>query len=162
MSSATLPDDPHLKARFGELKPALTAQAAVIEADRCLNCFDAPCTAACPTHIDVPGFIKRIASGNLRGSALRILDANILGASCARVCPVDVLCEGACVLLRQNHKPIQIALLQRHAMDAFWASGETHRRRRRQRRSCAWHVLGAARPRWRAQRSCCARARGPR
>ena len=125
MSTATLLDDPQLKARFGELKPALTAQAAVIEADRCLNCFDAPCTAACPTHIDVPGFIKRIASGNLRGSALRILDANILGASCARVCPVDVLCEGACVLQRQNHKPIQIALLQRHAMDAFWASGET-------------------------------------
>ena len=125
MSTATLLDDPQLKARFGELKPALTSQAAVIEADRCLNCFDAPCTAACPTHIDVPGFIKRIASGNLRGSALRILDANILGASCARVCPVDVLCEGACVMQRQNHKPIQIALLQRHAMDAFWASGET-------------------------------------
>ena len=125
MSTATLPDDPQLKARFGELKPALTPQAAVIEADRCLNCFDAPCTAACPTHIDVPGFIKRIASGNLRGSALRILDANILGASCARVCPVDVLCEGACVMQRQNRKPIQIALLQRHAMDAFWASGET-------------------------------------
>jgi dihydropyrimidine dehydrogenase (NAD+) subunit PreT len=125
MSTATLPDDPQLKARFGELKPALTAQAAVIEADRCLNCFDAPCTGACPTHIDVPGFIKRIASGNLRGSALRILDANILGASCARVCPVDVLCEGACVMVRQNHKPIQIALLQRRAMDAFWASGET-------------------------------------
>ena len=125
MSTATLLDDPQLKARFGELKPALTAQAAVIEADRCLNCFDAPCTAACPTHIDVPGFIKRIASGNLRGSALRILDANILGASCARVCPVDVLCEGACVLQRQNRKPIQIALLQRHAMDTFWASGET-------------------------------------
>ncbi len=125
MSSATLPDDPQIRARFGELKPALTMQAAVIEADRCLNCFDAPCTAACPTHIDVPGFIKRIASGNLRGSALRILDANILGASCARVCPVDVLCEGACVLHRQNRKPIQIALLQRHAMDAFWASGET-------------------------------------
>ena len=125
MSTATLLDDPQLKARFGELKPALTAQAAVIEADRCLNCFDAPCTAACPTHIDVPGFIKRIASGNLRGSALRILDANILGASCARVCPVDVLCEGACVMQRQNRKPIQIALLQRHAMDAFWSTGET-------------------------------------
>jgi dihydropyrimidine dehydrogenase (NAD+) subunit PreT len=125
MSTATLPDDPQLKARFGELKPALTAQAAVIESDRCLNCFDAPCTAACPTHIDVPGFIKRIASGNLRGSAVRILDANILGASCARVCPVDVLCEGACVMVRQNHKPIQIAMLQRHAMDAFWVSGET-------------------------------------
>jgi dihydropyrimidine dehydrogenase (NAD+) subunit PreT len=125
MSTPAITDDPQIRARFNELKPALTAQAAVIEADRCLNCFDAPCTAACPTHIDVPGFIKRIATGNLRGSALRILDANILGASCARVCPVDVLCEGACVMHRQNRKPIQIALLQRHAMDAFWASGET-------------------------------------
>lgn len=124
MSTATLPDDPRIRERFSELKPALAPQAAVIEADRCLNCFDAPCTAACPTHIDVPGFIKRISSGNLRGSALRILDANILGSSCARVCPVDVLCEGACVLHRQNRKPIQIALLQRHAMDAFHASGE--------------------------------------
>ncbi len=125
MSTVANTDDPQIRERFGELKPALTAQAAVIEADRCLNCFDAPCTAACPTHIDVPGFIKRIATGNLRGSALKILDANILGASCARVCPVDVLCEGACVMVRQNRKPIQIAMLQRHAMDAFWASGET-------------------------------------
>jgi dihydropyrimidine dehydrogenase (NAD+) subunit PreT len=125
MSTSALPHDENLRARFGELKPALTAQAATIEADRCLNCFDAPCTAACPTHIDVPGFIKRIASGNLRGSAIRILDANILGASCARVCPVEVLCEGACVMVRQNRKPIQIGQLQRHAMDAFWASGET-------------------------------------
>jgi glutamate synthase (NADPH/NADH) small chain len=124
MNTNAIPDDPQIRERFSELKPALTAQAAVIEADRCLNCFDAPCTAACPTHIDVPGFIKRIASGNLRGSAVKILDANILGASCARVCPVDVLCEGACVMVRQNRKPIQIALLQRHAMDAFWASGE--------------------------------------
>ncbi len=124
MSTAAIPDDPRIRERFSELKAALGAQAAVIEADRCLNCFDAPCTAACPTHIDVPGFIKRIASGNLRGSATRILDANILGASCARVCPVDVLCEGACVMVRQNEKPIQIGRLQRHAMDAFWASGE--------------------------------------
>jgi len=115
---------PQLREQFGELKPALAPQAATIEADRCLNCFDAPCTAACPTHIDVPGFIKRIASGNLRGSAMRILDANILGASCARVCPVEVLCEGDCVMHRQNRKPIQIGLLQRHAMDAFYASGE--------------------------------------
>lgn len=124
MNTATLPDNPHLRERFSELNPPLTGQAAVIEAHRCLNCFDAPCMGACPTHIDVPGFIKRIASGNLRGSATRILDANILGSSCARVCPVDVLCEGACVLHRQNQKPIQIALLQRHAMDAFHASGE--------------------------------------
>ncbi|HZL51396.1 MAG TPA: FAD-dependent oxidoreductase [Terracidiphilus sp.] len=123
MSTAILPDDPQLRERFSELKPPLAPQAAVIEADRCLNCFDAPCTSACPTHIDVPGFIKRIASGNMRGSAVRILDANILGSSCARVCPVDVLCEGACVLHRQNRKPIQIALLQRHAMDTFHASG---------------------------------------
>ncbi len=124
MSIATLPDDPQLRTRFSELKPPLKAQAALLEANRCLYCFDAPCTAACPTHIDVPGFIKRIASGNLRGSALRILDANILGGSCSRACPVEVLCEGACVMHRYNRDPIQIALLQRHAMDAFHASGE--------------------------------------
>jgi dihydropyrimidine dehydrogenase (NAD+) subunit PreT len=124
MNTAITPDDLAMRERFSELKPPLTAQAATIEANRCLNCFDAPCTAACPTHIDVPGFIKRIASGNLRGSALRILDANILGASCARVCPVDVLCEGACVMHRYHRNPIQIALLQRHAMDAFYATGE--------------------------------------
>ncbi len=124
MSTVTLPDDPLLRERFTELKAPLAPQAAVIEANRCLNCFDAPCTAACPTHIDVPGFIKRIASGNLRGSALRILDANILGASCARACPVEVLCEGACVMHRYNRAPIQIALLQRHTMDVFHESGE--------------------------------------
>jgi glutamate synthase (NADPH/NADH) small chain len=123
MSAATLPIDPALLERFSELKPSLTPQAAVIEANRCLNCFDAPCTAACPTHIDVPGFIKRIASGNLRGSATRILDANILGGSCSRACPVEVLCEGACVMHRYNRDPIQIALLQRHAMDAFHSAG---------------------------------------
>ncbi|HUN85667.1 MAG TPA: FAD-dependent oxidoreductase [Terracidiphilus sp.] len=124
MSTATLPDDPQLRERFSELKPPLVPQAAVTEANRCLYCFDAPCTAACPTHIDVPGFIKRIASGNLRGSALRILDANILGGSCARACPVDVLCEGACVMHRNGRQPIQIAQLQRHAMEAFRESGE--------------------------------------
>ena len=143
MSTAAIPDDEQLRARFGELKPALTAQAAVIEADRCLNCFDAPCTAACPTHIDVPGFIKRIATGNLRGSALKILDANILGASCARVCPVDVLCEGSCVMVRQNRKPIQIALLQRHAMDAFWTSGETPQAKAAGRKKLRVACIGA-------------------
>ncbi len=124
MSTATLPDDLLLREHFTELKPPLAPQAAVIEANRCLNCFDAPCTGACPTHIDVPGFIKRIASGNLRGSALRILDANILGASCARACPVEVLCEGACVMHRYNRDPIQIGQLQRFAMDSFRATGE--------------------------------------
>jgi glutamate synthase (NADPH/NADH) small chain len=124
MSTSTLPDDPQLRSRFPELHPPLTPQAAVLEANRCLYCFDAPCTAACPTHIDVPGFIKRIASGNVRGSALHILEANILGGSCSRACPVQVLCEGACVMHRYHREPIQIALLQRHAMDAFHASGE--------------------------------------
>ena len=124
MSTATLPDDLVLRERFSDIRPPLEPQAAVVEANRCLNCFDAPCTAACPTHIDVPGFIKRIGSGNLRGSALRILDANILGGSCSRACPVEVLCEGACVMHRYNHAPIQIARLQRHAMDSFHAAGE--------------------------------------
>jgi glutamate synthase (NADPH/NADH) small chain len=103
--------------RFPDLHPALDNQSAVAEANRCLFCFDAPCTAACPTHIDVPRFIKKISTGNLRGSAMTILDANILGLSCSRVCPVDVLCEGSCVMHRYNKKPIEIALLQRHAME---------------------------------------------
>ncbi len=82
-----------------------------------------PCAGACPTHIDVPRFIKKIATGNLGGSARTILDANILGASCARACPVEVLCEGACVMHRYNKQPIEIARLQRHAMDALYESG---------------------------------------
>jgi len=114
---------PEVVERFGDLHPPLDRQAAVPEANRCLYCFDAPCTGACPTHIDVPGFIKKIASGNLSGSARTILDANILGASCSRACPVEVLCEGACVMHRYNKQPIQIARLQRFAMDALYESG---------------------------------------
>jgi glutamate synthase (NADPH/NADH) small chain len=111
--------------RFPDLHPALDSQSALAEANRCLFCFDAPCTAACPTHIDVPRFIKKIATGNLRGSALTILDANILGLSCSRVCPVDVLCEGSCVMHRYNKKPIEIGRLQRHAMDWFYSAPRT-------------------------------------
>jgi dihydropyrimidine dehydrogenase (NAD+) subunit PreT len=114
---------PEIVERFGDLHPPFSKQAAVPEANRCLYCFDAPCTMARPTHIDVPRFIKKIASGNVVGSARTILDANILGASCARACPVEVLCEGACVMHRYNKQPIQIALLQRFAMDSFHASG---------------------------------------
>src|SRR5271156_5846487 len=106
--------------RFAEIHPPLDPLAALVEANRCLYCFDAPCTAACPTHIDVPRFIKKIATGNLRGSATTILDANILGASCSRVCPVDVLCEGACVMNHDHRQPIEIGRLQRHAMDWFY------------------------------------------
>jgi len=114
---------PDTSVLFPDLHPPLTAQAAIPEANRCLFCFDAPCMQACPTHIDVPRFIKKIASGNLAGSARTILDANILGASCSRACPVEVLCEGACVLHRFNKQPIQIGRLQRFAMDALHASG---------------------------------------
>ena len=106
--------------QFPDLHPALNSQSALAEANRCLFCFDAPCTAACPTHIDVPRFIKKISTGNLCGSALTILEANILGLSCARVCPVNVLCEGSCVLHRYNQKPIEIGRLQRYAMDRFY------------------------------------------
>jgi len=114
---------PEVVERFSDLHPPFDRQAAVPEANRCLFCFDAPCTIACPTHIDVPRFIKKITSGNLAGSARTILDANILGASCARACPVEVLCEGACVMHRYNKQPIQIARLQRFAMDSFHESG---------------------------------------
>lgn len=108
-----------LEHNFAEIAPPLTPDAALLEANQCLYCYDAPCTRACPTHIDVPAFIKKIASGNLRGSARVILDANPMGHSCARACPVDVLCEGACVLNARDEEPIKIALLQRHATD--WA-----------------------------------------
>jgi dihydropyrimidine dehydrogenase (NAD+) subunit PreT len=108
---------------FAEIHPPLGRRQAMVEANRCLFCFDAPCTNACPTHIDVPGFIKKIASGNLRGSAMTILNANILGLSCSRVCPVEVLCEGACVMHRYNQLPIEIGRLQRHAMDNFYDAG---------------------------------------
>jgi dihydropyrimidine dehydrogenase (NAD+) subunit PreT len=114
---------PEVVERFSDLHPPFDRLAAVPEANRCLYCFDAPCTIACPTHIDVPRFIKKIASGNLAGSARTILDANILGASCSRACPVEVLCEGACVMHRYNKQPIQIARLQRFAMDALHESG---------------------------------------
>jgi dihydropyrimidine dehydrogenase (NAD+) subunit PreT len=119
----TSPRNLEIARLFPDLHPAFTPQEALVEANRCLYCFDAPCADACPTHIDVPRFIKKISSGNLRGSALAILEANILGASCARVCPVDVLCEGACVMHRYNKEPIEIGRLQRHAMDDFYAHG---------------------------------------
>ena len=112
-----------IESLFPDLHPPLAPQAAVLEAHRCLNCFDAPCTAACPTHIDVPGFIKKIANGNLRGSALRILDANVLGLSCSKACPVDVLCEGSCVLHARGELPIAIGALQRHAVEHFYNNG---------------------------------------
>jgi glutamate synthase (NADPH/NADH) small chain len=105
-----------LEQNFQELLPAMTTREAVVEANRCLFCYDAPCTHACPTHIDIPAFIKKIARDNVRGSARVILESNFLGSTCARVCPVEELCEGACVL-GSEHNPIEIGRLQRYATD---------------------------------------------
>jgi dihydropyrimidine dehydrogenase (NAD+) subunit PreT len=110
--SETIPCDEALS----EHLPPLSAHEALVEANRCLFCYDAPCTHACPTHIDIPRFIKKISTDNLLGSARTILEANLLGATCARVCPVQELCEGACVL-GSEHKPIRIGRLQRYATD---------------------------------------------
>ncbi|MFD2208219.1 NAD(P)-dependent oxidoreductase [Virgibacillus halophilus] len=105
-----------LAKNFDESRPSFNAQEALDEAHRCLYCYDAPCIKACPTGINIPSFIKKIASGNLKGSATTIMEANPVGASCSRVCPTEELCEGACVL---NHvtKPIMIGDLQRFATD---------------------------------------------
>src|SRR6202453_398018 len=136
-------DNAEIARRFPDLHPAFNRQEALTEANRCLNCFDAPCAAACPTHIDVPRFIKKISTENLMGSALTILDANILGASCSRVCPVEVLCEGACVMLQYNKQPIAIGRLQRHAMDHFQERGGELPRKSREKRGEKIVCIGA-------------------
>ena len=111
-------------ARLGEMTPPLTPDEARVEADRCYYCYDAPCVEACPTGIDIPGFIRKISTGNLRGSAVTILESNIFGGSCARVCPTEVLCEEVCVRQVQQGKPVTIGSLQRHATDFLMARGE--------------------------------------
>ena len=110
-------DPEQYERNFADIKPAMSPRQAANEAARCLYCFDAPCTIACPTHIDVSAFIKKIYTGNLRGSARVILTANILGESCGRVCPTEVLCEGACVMHEKGQAPIEIGRLQRYAVD---------------------------------------------
>lgn len=109
---------------FSDMHPPLGPTAALIEADRCYFCYDAPCTAACPTDIDVAGFIRMIQAGNNIGAARLILQENIFGGSCARVCPTETLCEQACVRNEQDQRPVSIGLLQRHAVDAAMAEGK--------------------------------------
>ena len=112
--------DEQMAANFADMHPPLTPSEAIIDADRCYFCYAAPCTAACPTGIDIPGFIQKIRSGNLKGSARTILSANIMGGMCARVCPTEVLCEQACVRNTHEDRPVRIGLLQRYATDPIF------------------------------------------
>ena len=109
-----------IEANFLDIKPPLDRRAAAIEANRCYFCFDAPCVQACPTCIDIPSFIRKIDTGNVRGSALDILDANIFGGMCARVCPTEILCEEACVRNGPAQEPVKIGQLQRYSTDALY------------------------------------------
>ncbi|CDG40512.1 MULTISPECIES: NAD(P)-dependent oxidoreductase [Asaia] len=120
-----LPQD-ILARNFADAHPGLTPEQAALEADRCFYCYDAPCIEACPTDIDIPRFIKAIASRNTAGAARTILQSNILGGSCARVCPTEILCEQKCVHTAiETHKPVRIGALQRYATDWQMAQ-DTH------------------------------------
>ncbi|MDF1585050.1 NAD(P)-dependent oxidoreductase [Marinimicrococcus flavescens] len=110
-------------ANFDELYPPLDRKRALVEASRCYFCHDAPCVEACPTSIDIPRFIRGIHTDNVAGAATTILEANIMGGACARVCPTEILCEGACVRTAQENKPVKIGLLQRYATDHLLESG---------------------------------------
>ncbi len=110
-------DKAEIDSNFADLHPPLSRSEALIEADRCYFCYDAPCTTACPTGIDIPAFIQKIRSDNMRGSAKTILSENIMGGMCARVCPTEILCEEACVRNTHEDKPVEIGLLQRYSTD---------------------------------------------
>jgi glutamate synthase (NADPH/NADH) small chain len=121
IQAGRLPPGEYAK-RFADATPRFTPSQALLESERCLYCFDAPCATACPTGIDVPSFIKRIGDGNLRGAARTILDSNPLGGMCARVCPTENLCEAVCVRNTQEDRPVAIGRLQRFAVDALMDS----------------------------------------
>lgn len=106
-----------IAANFDDVKPPLDRKKALIESSRCYFCHDAPCVEACPTSIDIPNFIRMINTGNTLGAAQEILDANILGGMCARVCPTEILCEDKCVRNTSEDKPVNIGMLQRFAVD---------------------------------------------
>jgi glutamate synthase (NADPH/NADH) small chain len=113
-----------LAANFTDIHPPLTRHEAMVEAERCYFCYDAPCQQACPTSIDIPLFIREIAADNPLGAAKTIFDENIMGGMCARVCPTETLCQEACVREAAEGKPVQIGLLQRYATDAMMATGK--------------------------------------
>ncbi|PHR63059.1 MAG: dihydropyrimidine dehydrogenase [Robiginitomaculum sp.] len=113
-------------ANFTDLHTPLAAQLASVQATRCLFCYDAPCVTACPTAIDIPKFIRQIATQNPIGAARTILSANIMGGTCARACPTEILCEQKCVLKAGEDEPIPIGALQRHAVDHLLQEQTTH------------------------------------
>jgi dihydropyrimidine dehydrogenase (NAD+) subunit PreT len=112
-----------LAIHFDDVAPPLDRQAALLAAARCYYCYDAPCIQACPTGIDIPTFIRGIATDNLKGAAEEILGANILGGMCARVCPTEILCEGDCVRNLDSAAPVAIGALQRYATDWVYRDG---------------------------------------
>ena len=116
-------DSDEIRQNFSELHPPLTELQAIQESARCLFCHDAPCVEACPTDIDIPGFIRKIASGNVNGAAKTILSENIMGNTCGNVCPVEELCEQVCVKNTSEEKPVVIGQLQRYATDHLFESG---------------------------------------
>ncbi|KOR19231.1 NAD(P)-dependent oxidoreductase [Burkholderia cenocepacia] len=118
-----------LSCEFADIAPLLDPTAAAAAASRCHYCYDAPCVHACPTQIDIPSFIRKIGNGNLKGAATDILSANPLGGMCARVCPTEILCEGACVRNHQDAQPVAIGALQRHATDWAMQTGAVQFRR---------------------------------
>ncbi|GAA3096993.1 NAD(P)-dependent oxidoreductase [Rhizobium viscosum] len=117
------------EANFSDLHPRLDNHEALVAADRCYFCYDAPCMTACPTSIDIPLFIRQISTGNPLGSAKTIFDQNILGGMCARVCPTEELCEQACVRNTAEERPVEIGRLQRYATDAAMAADKQFYRR---------------------------------
>ncbi|MDI9647080.1 NAD(P)-dependent oxidoreductase [Burkholderia cenocepacia] len=118
-----------LSCEFADIAPLLDPTAAAAATSRCHYCYDAPCVHACPTQIDIPSFIRKIGNGNLKGAATDILSANPLGGMCARVCPTEILCEGACVRNHQDAQPVAIGALQRHATDWAMQTGAVQFRR---------------------------------
>ncbi len=116
-------DPAQLEQNFADVSPPLDRQGALLAAQRCYYCYDAPCIQACPTGIDIPSFIRRVSTDNLRGAATDILGANILGGMCARVCPTEILCEGDCVRNLDDDQPVQIGALQRYATDWVYHDG---------------------------------------
>ncbi|MCK5251024.1 MAG: FAD-dependent oxidoreductase, partial [Spirochaetaceae bacterium] len=136
-------DAAQIDANFSDMHPPLSQTQAMVESSRCLYCFDAPCVEACPTAIDIPKFIHQIRTQNLTGSAITILSSNIMGGTCARVCPTEILCEGVCVRNATGEEPIKIGQLQRFSVDHFMEADKPHPFKRAEGTGRKIAVIGA-------------------